>query len=351
MFKHVTTGRNNTRPVRRTIAFALMMILTIGGASSIASAKAVYVIDDGETRTIVESNSYVPSAVVQDAGIEVTGSDQITAEPNGDGTVGIKIVRSQNVSINYMGATLHTCAYQETVGELLDRMKIELTEDDLVSVDLSNYTEDGMVIDITVCTYGTAEAVEPITYTTERVANSSMTKGKETVKQAGKDGSALVTYSIKYENGEEVSREPVSSEVITAPVTEIVEYGTKSATISSSDRIVSDNGNGVLTFKSGDTLTYSKVITASATAYTAKAGAHTATGRTVSVGCVAVDPSVIPLGSKLYITTPNGSIVYGMAVAADTGGAIKGNKVDLFFSTYNECVQFGRRTCTVYVLN
>ena len=55
--------------------------------------------------------------------------------------------------------------------------------------------------------------------------------------------------------------------------------------------------------------------------------------------------------SKLYITTPNGKIVYGTAVAADTGGAIKGNKVDLYYNTYNECIQFGRRNVTVYVLN
>ena len=355
MLKHVTTGRKNMRPVRRTIAFVSMMALTIGAASTIASAKAVYIIDDGTSRTTVESNQYVPSSVVENAGIEVASSDQITSERNEDGVVEIKITRSQNVAVNYMGSTLHAYAYNETVSSLLDRLNIDLGENDEVSVELGNYTEDGMVIDITTYTYGTAEAVEPITYTTERVANASMTKGKETVKQAGKNGSAKVTYSITYKNGVEVDREPIASEVITAPTAEIVEYGTKSATISSSDRIASDsrnsNGSGVLTFKSGNTLTYSKVISANATAYTAPAGAHTASGRVVSVGCVAVDPKVIPMGSKLYITTPNGSIVYGMAVAADTGGAIKGNKVDLFFNTYNECVQFGRRTCTVYVLN
>lgn len=355
MLKHISAGRTSTRPVRRIVAFVLMMGLTLGAASGIVSAKAVYIIDDGTTRTTVESSSYSPSSVVEHAGIEVSSSDKITSESNADGTVEITIVRGQDVAIRYLGATLHTQACDETVAELLARMNIPVGETDEVSVDLSNYTEDGMLIEVTQYTYGTAEAVEPITYTTERVANASMTKGKENVKQEGKNGSALVTYSITYKDGVEISREPVSSEVITAPTAEIVEYGTKSATISSSDRIASDarnsDGSGVLTFKSGNTLTYSKVISANATAYTAKAGAHTASGRVVSVGCVAVDPKVIPLGSKLYITTPNGSIVYGMAVAADTGGAIKGNKVDLFYNTYGECVQFGRRTCTVYVLN
>ena len=309
MFKHISAGHGAARPVRRIVAFILMMILTLLAASGIVSAKAVYIIDDGTTRTTVESGSYAPSAVVERAGIEISASDKITTQSNENGTVEITIVRGQDVAIRYQGATLHTKAHNETVAELLARMDIPVSETDEVSVDLSDYTQDGMTIEVVHYTYGTAEAVEPITYTTERVANASMTKGKETVKQEGKNGSALVTYSITYRDGEEVSREPISSEVITAPTAEIVEYGTKSATITSSDRIASDarnsDGSGVLTFRSGNTLTYSKVISANSTAYTAKPGAHTASGRVVSEGCVAVDPKVIPLGTKLYITTPD----------------------------------------------
>ena len=62
---------------------------------------------------------------------------------------------------------------------------------------------------------------------------------------------------------------------------------------------------------------------------------------------MAVDKRVIPLGTKLYIVTNDG-IVYGTAVAEDTG--VKGNKVDLYFDTYQQCINFGRRGCTVYIL-
>ncbi len=351
MFKHVIAGR----PLRRGVAFALMLFLTVLGASGIVSAKAVYVIDDGETRTVVESRSYTPSAVVRQAGIAIDEGDRILSEPGEDGAIELRILRPQDVSIHYMGATLHVQTYEETVSDLLARMDIEVTEDDIVSVDLSSYTEDGMTVDVTKITYSFSQEVEAATFPVERVPNAEMTKGKEIVTQEGKDGSALVTYKITCANGEEISREAVSSKIVSAPVAEIVEYGTRSASIASSDRIVSDDrnddGSGVLTFRSGDTLTYSRVFTANATAYTAKPGAHTASGRVVSVGCIAVDPRVIPMGTKLYVTTPNGSIVYGMGIAADTGGAIKGNKIDLFFNTYGECVQFGRRNCTVYVLN
>ena len=104
----------------------------------------------------------------------------------------------------------------------------------------------------------------------------------------------------------------------------------------------------------------SKVITANATAYDAsscgKAPSHpaygiTATGRRAGYGIVAVDPSIIPLGTKLYIESADGSYVYGTAIAADTGGAIKGNRIDLCYNTRAEAIQFGRRQMKVYILN
>ena len=76
----------------------------------------------------------------------------------------------------------------------------------------------------------------------------------------------------------------------------------------------------------------------------------TATGTTARVGAIAVDPKVIPYGTRMYIQSADGSIVYGVATAEDCGGAIKGNKIDLFFDSYDACIQFGVRTCTVYIL-
>ena len=63
-----------------------------------------------------------------------------------------------------------------------------------------------------------------------------------------------------------------------------------------------------------------------------------------------MDPSVIPLGTKMYIVSSDGSVVYGLCTAEDTGGAIKGNKVDLYYDTRAECLKFGRRSVDVYIL-
>ena len=77
----------------------------------------------------------------------------------------------------------------------------------------------------------------------------------------------------------------------------------------------------------------------------------TYTGTEVQVGTVAVDPNFIPLGTKMYIVSADGEYVYGYAIAEDTGGAIKGKIVDLFFNTYDECIEFGRRDVKIYILD
>ena len=108
------------------------------------------------------------------------------------------------------------------------------------------------------------------------------------------------------------------------------------------------SGNYITT-SSGETLYYSSSFTVEATAYTG--GGTTATGTPARYGAIAVDPSVIPYGTRMYIVTSDGSWVYGVATAEDCGGAINGYIVDLYFDDYSTCIQFGRRNCTVYILD
>jgi 3D (Asp-Asp-Asp) domain-containing protein len=94
------------------------------------------------------------------------------------------------------------------------------------------------------------------------------------------------------------------------------------------------------------------VFNVSCTAYTTELTDDkiTATGTVAKVGTVAVDPKLIPYGTKMYIEAEDGSWVYGYAVAEDCGGGIKGNKIDLFFDTYDECIKFGVRKAVVYIV-
>ena len=85
------------------------------------------------------------------------------------------------------------------------------------------------------------------------------------------------------------------------------------------------------------------------TAYAA--GGSTATGRPAQWGVIAVDPRVIPLGTRVYVESAEGKYIYGEAIAADTGGAIKGNIIDICVNSNAEAYRFGRRTVNVYILD
>ena len=111
-------------------------------------------------------------------------------------------------------------------------------------------------------------------------------------------------------------------------------------------------GDGVITLPSGEVLTYTHKEVFKATAYCPadEGGQVTALGTPTRVGAIAVDPSVIPYGTKMFIVSQDGQYIYGVAVAEDCGKSIKGNRIDLFYETDAECVKFGIRDCDVYFL-
>lgn len=102
----------------------------------------------------------------------------------------------------------------------------------------------------------------------------------------------------------------------------------------------------------GIPVSYTTVHTGRSCAYTASPDALMSTGKAVFQGYVAVNPDLIPYGSELYIIADDGS-VYGYAIAADTGSSVRKGRivVDLFMNEYDDCIQWGNRSVTVYVLN
>ena len=174
----------------------------------------------------------------------------------------------------------------------------------------------------------------------------SPVKLSRSVSVKGIEGIDCDTYEVLLYDGVEADRQLISTERTREPVDEVKVVGTR---------------GGKVTEK-GDNFSYSKVINCNATAYDlsfqscgkrpGQSGyGITASGTQAQYGTVAVDPRVIPLGTRMYIESADGSFVYGYCVAEDTGGAIKGNKVDLFFNTNSECLQFGRRSVKVYILD
>jgi 3D (Asp-Asp-Asp) domain-containing protein len=178
---------------------------------------------------------------------------------------------------------------------------------------------------------------ESIPFTTLRKSTADLRSGTSKTVQAGKAGEKLVKYRVYSKGDEEVNREIVSTSVLRNPTQEIVKVGTAAP-----KRFGSRGGY----FSGG------KVISMIATGYTGSAAENggnssgrSATGLKIGHGVVAVDPNFIPLGTRLYIEG------YGYAVAADTGGAIKGNRIDLGHDTHREANQVGRRSVKVHILD
>ena len=339
-----------------------------------AFAKNTYLINDGGRVVIHTTYATDPAEVLDEAGLEL-GTDDTYITQSGIGMSEITIQRKQTVQIVYGGKTLSVSTYGETVESLLERMNITLSADDVVSEALSAATSDGMVITVrrTVTQEETYTVSTP--YATRYCYDATLAEGEQVVLTKGVEGQVLCTASVHYVDGEEVSRTVLSETVVSQRVDALIAIGTYEEAPDYSDIIYVEEETpatepeedeeaeeevelpviegGVITTPDGETLTYTGTMQVVATAYhNSDPGCtiYTATGTLCRVGAIAVDPSVIPYGTRMYIVTNDGQYVYGIAVAEDCGGSIKGNRVDLYFNTVDECWEFGIRNCTIYFL-
>ena len=331
----------------RLMIMLLVPVMLIATVSMTAYAQSGYIIYDGEERHVILSDATEPAEILSDAGIELGSADLV--EMNDEGMrPEITVRRNQLIYINNGGRKMVVNTHGETVGELLERVNLQLNEGDAVDVELTAETFNGMELNIDRWTTGTTFVTEAVPFETEYVQTNKMVKGTEEVVTEGINGELKHTAKITYFNGQEVSREIIATEEVLAPVNQVVKQGTFEAepgklTI----------GDGVIVTADGEVYTYTRTMQAKATAYThTDAGCDkiTATGTTVHWGTVAVDPRKIPYGTKMFIVSNDGKYVYGLSAAEDCGGSIKGNRIDLYMPTTKQCFAFGVRNCTVYFL-
>ena len=331
----------------RLMIMLIVPAILIGSVSMHAYAQSGYIIYDGEDRQVVLSEATEPSEVLTEAGFELGRADII--EMNEDGMrPEITVRRNQLIRINNGGQQMVTNSYGQTVGELLECINLTLNEGDAIDVSLDTMTYDGMELNIDRWVTVTETFTEAVPYSTEYIQTGKMLKGDEKVVTEGVDGEIKHTASVTYFNGQEVSRELLSSEQTVAPVNQVIKQGTFEA-----EKGKLTIGDGVIVTADGEVYTYNKTMKVKATAYThTDAGCNktTATGTTVHWGTVAVDPRVIPYGTKMFIVSNDGKFVYGLSAAEDCGGSIKGNRVDLYMPTTKQCFSFGVRNCTIYFL-
>ena len=332
----------------RLLAVVLAFACAVPLLSQTVSAKNTYVITDGDQVTVHTTYETNPAIVLDEVGVELSDVD-VFETADKDGVSEITVRRGMTVLVYSGGNVMQIISYGESVGEMFTRMGIPLTENSIVSVSLEDMIYDGMEILIQTTLTSTDSYTAVIPFETEYQETNLLDEGVEVILTAGVDGQKLCTAEVTYIDGEESSRELLTEEVISEPVTQIVAIGTGKVKGGSKMPII---GDGVIITGSGDVLTYTHRDTFKATAYcrTDEGGEWTSTGTRTRVGAIAVDPKVIPYGTRMFIITKDGSYIYGVATAEDCGGAIKGKRLDLFYETDPECRRFGIRNCDVYFL-
>lgn len=335
----------------RVASLMLPVLILVALLAPTALAQTTYVITDGEQVKVYTTYATDPAAVLDKAGFQLGEEDTYTTQP-GDGVSEITVKRLQNITVSYCGEEMQVTGYGETVQELMDRLGLASGTGYRVSVAMNTETYDGMTFQVDSIVEMEQTYTEDIPYEVIEVQDPNLPAGERKVVVKGVVGQLSKTANVTYVNSAEQSNNVISETVTLQPVNEIISVGTGENV--NTDTRMPAIGNGVIITAEGEVLTYSRTDQFKTTAYThldAGCDMITATGTTVRIGSVAVDPKVISYGTRMFIVCNDGSYVYGLATAEDCGGGIKDHEIDLYMPTRAEAFQYGVRRCTVYFLD
>ena len=325
--------------------FVVMLLVMCVTVTIFNMKKAISVIVDGKAIQVVTLKSNV-TQILKSNNIALGAKDQITVSLDSKVKDGDKIYikKAVNVKVEVDGKKYNILTAENTVEDMLKAEKIVLSGADKVSPSKSKDLISGLQVVITRVNTKTLDETKAVNFATEIKNSDELDKGVKKVIQKGKAGQKVITSSVVYENGKEISRKLVSEKLKSEPVKQIIALGT----------------TNVYTASRGGNVRYSRKLSVRATAYTAD---YSCTGKgpddpalgITSTGArakrnadgystIAVDPTVIPLGSKVYVDG------YGYAIAEDIGGAIKGNHIDLYFDSSDEMWGWGARNVSIYIM-
>ena len=246
-----------------------------------------------------------------------------------------------------------------TVGDFLQEQGVEVDEGDIITPSIDTLIVPDTEIYIKYVDIKVEQEQHEIGYETKINYNDNLYEGNEKVVQEGKSGLRVIKREKRYENGIEVDNKVIYDNVEIQPVQKIVERGTKKKEVvhvedASSRQVISsayENGNKINFLGKEYSIAYTKSVEATAFYNSGSNGNHTtATGNPTVYNpsgwsTIAVDPKVIPLYTRIYVEG------YGFGIAHDTGGAIKGNKIDIFMASKKDAYSWGKQKIDIYILN
>lgn len=346
-----TKSRISSFKINRNICVVLAAVITLGSIG-ISSNK----FNSTSNTVLALSETATPTNISAVAPVTTTTKNAVNTDYNKNSMCKVTVVK-------HGGKAQQVIIRETTVKKALEACKTTVGSSDEMNCNFSDRIYDGMKIVINKVKYKNETKSEKITYNDFKKQYPD-----ESVKTLDKNGKVLVnkTVEVKYVNGKKTSETVKSISYKSVDIVKQTKYygkeesgRTSSSKSSKGAKKYSDlNTISVLTPKkdfeldeNGIPVNYKKKITGTASAYCC--GTHTATGKRVKNGYIAVNPKQIPYGTKLFIRSSDGSYIYGYASAEDTGGFTSwGNTVaDLYMSSYNDCINFGRRQIEIYVLD
>lgn len=236
----------------------------------------------------------------------------------------------EQITISISGKNTKVSTFKKTVKELLNEQKIKYDSDDKIIPGLNQETKDDMDIKVVRVDIKNTKEYEVVPFETKIIEDKDLLKGVTKVIQDGNYGKRELSYNLVFEDDKLINKELIYKNIFVNPVAKIIKKGTKEVLSLTSRGDFSrineyKHMNVVATAYAGDTIT--------------------STGTRPKWGTIAVDPRVIPYGSKVYI--PRFDMIFK---AEDCGGAIKGNKIDIFMNSESQCNTWGRRSIDIYII-
>lgn len=325
------------RPLTSRMVLAMFVAaasLAVGATALAQRPTIVALVTEAGVRKVWTYQATV-GGVLEEAGVRVRPYDRVIPGPAErlapEGTVSIR--RAFPVTLMVDGRTLKFMTAAETVEEFLAERHggVHLQPLDRVHPSMETRLWSKAVVRVVRINTLLVSKEERLPFARLVRPDGTLPRGMTRLVQAGRPGTRMLRIAVTTADGKVVDRQVIDSVLARPPQDRISQVGTR--------RIIATRGE----------FAGKEIVHMEATAYAPWHGkgvdGTTAIGMRAGYGVVAVDPRVIPLRSELFIEG------YGRAIAGDTGGAIKGYRIDLCFGTAREAYQFGRRPVRVYILS
>lgn len=308
------------------------------------SLGVVIVSDSNGSREVLITREQDPQRLMAEAGIEARESDAFYYTAYNGSLASLSIQRAFPVRVMADGQEHVASLVSGTVERALELCGVSLGEHDYTEPSLHEPVTEDTVITVHRVEYRDTLTYESIPFETEYVYTSLFyrNRNRTVTLQEGHEGTNEITNRERVVDGRVESSQIVSIVETVSPQNTIIKAYAAGAPVSPLD------GPAVV---DGVPSSYTAVYTGRATGYSASRG-RGASGLGLHYGTVAVNPALIPYGTKLYITSTDGRFIYGYAIATDTGGALLDGSalVDLFYESYSEALMNGVQQVNVYVI-